>query len=1267
MAGISVGLRGTYLRTFLALGAAIVVAGAVIAHLVYRSSFDGVKSADRELVRLVVGEMLGELAPPLRHIRSLPSEAEISTGINDPSPENFARMAASLTTLLQRNAAYDQARWIDENGKERVRVDRAKDGGKPIVAPPHALQDKADRDYFRETSALPVGELYVSELNLNIENGVVEMPKKPTLRVATPVADSRGMRRGILIINVLMAPTLSRLEKREGSGIMLINLKGEYLFGPNADGRWETMVDSARTISAEHPASWQAIKKAEDGQVQDDAGLWTWAMVSPADVGIVRTGNAGEPHWVAAIRRTPDFLQRMWLVPWGIAIPFIAVLLLIVFSISRRIAEQAQAKLQALEEKARAEAAAEAQRQRIVVLEEDRKRLGMLAAIVSSSDDAIVSKTLDGIITSWNSGAEKTFGYSAEEAIGKPMLILFPPDRVPEEAEILARIGRGECVKHFITRRRRKDGVEIDVSVTISPIHDAGGRIIGASKVARDVTEFKKAEEELKRHRENLQDLVNQKTQDLKDANIRLEQQTDLLVTITDKLPSMVSYWDARGRCKFANPAYQRWAGLPMAELIEKPIQEVLGDTTYNKLKPKIEAAYRGEVQYYETRLRDPSGKTIYGQVHYIPDVVYGHVVGIFVLVTDVSAIKQAELQLRQANEKLAAALDEAKAANEAKGNFLSNMSHEIRTPMNSVLGFLGLALEGELPPNLRRQLTTAHNAAKSLLMLLNDILDLSKLQSGKIEFERIPLNLQSLINSAVDMFSVKANEKKLNVRIDYAPEAGNRFYGDPMRIRQVITNLLSNAIKFTDAGTVCIAVRPATDFSGVVLTVSDSGIGMTHDQMRRIFAPFVQADTSMTRRFGGTGLGVSICRQIAESMGGTISVESEAGKGSAFHVGFPLEPLPDDVECPDADIVGNEIMHSPRRFKVLLADDIEENIELGIARLMAQGHAVDIARSGRQAMKSALSGDYDIILMDVHMPEMNGLDATRAIRQAQEGAQYQVPIVALTASVLAMERDQCMAAGMTGFVGKPIDFGELFATMEALVPAERGQKNNGSAKPASAALRAGFAAGIDPDVVDWEEGPRRWGDTDLYVTALMRFSARYADTPQKLRALLALADWTGGYELAHAFKGIASNLSLMQAARIGAKLNDLFKAENGEGLAELLDELEAACRKAVLAVARIADDYGAHRQKPADAMEEAEETGGNLAALDDLLRALENDDPGAVELALGKWSAALPKRLVARIQSYLEDYEFDQAKALIDGYRQSIIRETELQKEGAS
>ncbi|MEA1650306.1 ATP-binding protein [Nitrospirillum sp. BR 11164] len=401
--------------------------------------------------------------------------------------------------------------------------------------------------------------------------------------------------------------------------------------------------------------------------------------------------------------------------------------------------------------------------------------------------------------------------------------------------------------------------------------------------------------------------------------------------------------------------------------------------------------------------------------------------------------------EIATANRMLEGALKEARAANEAKTRFLANMSHEIRTPMNAVLGFIGLVLERETRVETHRQLLMAHKAAKSLLALINDILDLSRLQSGGLALEPVIFDLRGELRACVDLVREKAREKDISLQFDYADDLPLSHLGDSVRVRQIVTNLMANAIKFTQAGRVLLKAGPAAQ-GMVEISVADTGIGLTSQQAAHVFDRFHQMDDAATRRFSGLGLGVSICKELVDLMGGTVGVESEPGLGSTFRACLPLPAASSRMAalskpsspCPDA---ASRPAASPyRRFKVLLADDVSENLELAEIHLLAQGHDVTRAHDGREAVEKARQLAFDIILMDVQMPRLSGKAAVRLIREFERETGRHVPVIALSANDCSAERRECLEAGMTAYMTKPLDFDALGALAQQLVPHDGGE-----------------------------------------------------------------------------------------------------------------------------------------------------------------------------------------------------------------------------------
>ncbi|MFT4073883.1 MAG: response regulator [Asticcacaulis sp.] len=373
-----------------------------------------------------------------------------------------------------------------------------------------------------------------------------------------------------------------------------------------------------------------------------------------------------------------------------------------------------------------------------------------------------------------------------------------------------------------------------------------------------------------------------------------------------------------------------------------------------------------------------------------------------------------------------------AEHANVAKSEFLANMSHELRTPMNAIVGIVSLLDRGTpLDDKQKKLLGVLRLSSDSLLNLINDLLDYAKIESHELVLESAPMNIADIVSEVGSIMSIRAAEKDLMLNIKCPPRQELHARGDAMRLQQVLTNLVSNAVKFTDEGFVNIIVRtePRDDNQRLVLIdVADSGIGMSHGQAERIFDKFVQADPSISRRFGGTGLGLAITRQLTELMGGTISVSSREGLGSRFTVALPMEfqPAPAIEAANDAGASGHSTK-TDARGRILLAEDYEGNVVVAVAMLEDQGYAVTVARNGQEALDALDSHKFDLVLMDVQMPEMDGFEATRRIRAAQKtGDLPDMPVVGVTANALAGDRQKCLDAGMDDYLAKPFTPAQL-------------------------------------------------------------------------------------------------------------------------------------------------------------------------------------------------------------------------------------------------
>lgn len=400
----------------------------------------------------------------------------------------------------------------------------------------------------------------------------------------------------------------------------------------------------------------------------------------------------------------------------------------------------------------------------------------------------------------------------------------------------------------------------------------------------------------------------------------------------------------------------------------------------------------------------------------------------------------QAEQRVQLAEEK--AARVEAERASVAKSQFLTNISHELRTPMTAIIGMTDLSLMESLPSNVREYLGAVQTNAHLLLELLNEILDLSKLEAGTLSLESAPLQLRKTLGELKHTFGHRADQKGLTLEVAVDPGVPNYLIGDSLRLRQVIFNLLTNAIKFTERGRVTLDVRveSACDREAWIrFAVSDTGIGIVRTDQERIFAPFAQVDASTKRRRDGAGLGLAISADLIRAMGGSRSVRSELGKGSEFSFVVPLlidcsklDKVPSAATAGDSQL--SEVLNgkpTTRPIRVLLAEDTPTNQLLVRHALSKRGHHVVVAGDGRTAVDCARHGKYDVILMDLQMPDMDGFEATQAIRRLP-GAQP--PIIALTAHSMVGDRERCLAAGMQNYLSKPIDLRELVFMIESIV-----------------------------------------------------------------------------------------------------------------------------------------------------------------------------------------------------------------------------------------
>ena len=596
----------------------------------------------------------------------------------------------------------------------------------------------------------------------------------------------------------------------------------------------------------------------------------------------------------------------------------------------------------------------------------------LLQAVVHTSTDAIIAKDLAHRFVMVNRAAAAVLGRTPAQLLGLQAHAVLPPDQAAYllsiERQVLSS-GQAITIEHQLTTL---DGARTFLA-TQGPLRDAAGQVTGLFCISRDITELARLQADLQHERAHLAATVDQRTAELRSTNQALNDANRLVRTIADNLPARVVYWDFELRCRYANRAWYDWFDqTPETALGRRPAEMVPSHEDAVRIPLRL-AALQGKAQFFERSDSSRDGTVRVVQVHYLPDWRDGVVVGFVVLASDITPLQQAKETLRLAR-------DAAEAANRAKSAFLANMSHEIRTPMNAIIGLAHLMRRDSTDGLARDRIDKLTAAAQHLLQLISDILDLSKIEAGKLELEDTTFSVDTLLARSCEMVGDRARQKGLELVLD-ADHLPQRLRGDATRLSQALLNLLSNAVKFTDNGWVRLRAEKLQQTDGRVLVrfeVRDTGMGITAAQQPQLFNAFAQADNSTSRQFGGTGLGLALTRHLALLMGGEAGLESSPGQGSSFWFTAWLgldNSAPDQAPPP-----------SLQRLHALLVDDLAESRTALRDRLELLGLQVDLQASGEaavaQVQRALVRGEaYDVLLIDWRMAPMDGIETLRQLR----------------------------------------------------------------------------------------------------------------------------------------------------------------------------------------------------------------------------------------------------------------------------------------------
>lgn len=871
--------------------------------------------------------------------------------------------------------------------------------------------------------------------------------------------------------------------------------------------------------------------------------------------------------------------------------------------------------------------------------------LRQLSLAIEQSASSVAITDIAGLMEYVNDAFVRATGYSRAEAIGQnPRILKSGLTPAQTYVDMWAALTQGQIWRGEL-HNKAKDGHLTIESAQITPLRNAEGRVTHYVAVKEDITERKRMVAELEKHRHHLEDLVQERTAQLETATQDLRLSEERFAFALDATNDGMWDWNLLNDQVHCNPAYFRMLGYA-PDALSPNYDSVFANllppderaSTTAQIKELLQANGGYDIEF-RMCARDGTYKWILSRAKVVERNLVGTPTRAVGTHTDLTVRKNFEDEMRSAQAA-------AESANKAKSAFLANMSHEIRTPMNAVIGLTHVLRQSPLDAKQMDYVAKIDAAGQHLMALINDILDISKIEANQVTLESTDFHLDLLLDNVYSMVADHAKKKQLMLTL--APhQVPGWLRGDATRLRQSLLNLLNNAIKFTEEGSVTLraVVEEESDADVVVrFEVQDTGIGIPLHQQEKLFHSFEQADASTSRKYGGTGLGLAITKRLAMLMGGDAGLHSKVGLGSTFWFRVRLKRGKGPMvyrESHGSNDRADDASTNLRQFagkRILVADDVELNRELAVALLDGTGLLVDTAADGLEALQKATSTPYALILMDLQMPRLDGLDATRQILAlpGHEGNR----IIAMTANIFDEDRLACEQAGMVDFVSKPIDPPALFKTLARWLAADA--NNAESPKPAA---QAGMTPGTPAKVasnapqgnlpgLDYAQGMTIWRDkSDKYLKFLQKFSQDYGGADQTLAQALGNGDVVVASALAHKLKGAAANLALTEVAQAAAAIEQQLKLQT-PGTPSVAP-LTLALGRATQSITTLSGSKVKDTVQVAVQVELAE------PLMQRLIAALHTDNPDNAEPVLEALAPVIPAHHLDPLHALLDNFDF--------------------------